>query len=94
MAEVPTFPEGEEVVFTPEDYAESVAAGPAREAPKEPVIPKEETAETEPKSWLENKRIALIIGIVGFIIIAIIFGFLFSTLDWELILSGGNVTTP
>ena len=59
--------------------------------PEEQVVPRSQEMlqqkTPKPKSWLENKRVALILAIVGFAVIILIFGLLFSTIDWELILS-------
>jgi hypothetical protein len=94
MADVPEVPAQEEdIVFTSSDYTESPAST-VREPAATPAPEIKPKKEGEPESILENKRIALIIAIVGFIVISIVFGYLFSTLDWELILSGGNVTSP
>ncbi len=86
MAEAPK-PTDEKIVFSSEDFGQSTTIGPVKEAvtkPPEPIIKKEE----ENTSWLENRKNALMIGIIGGVIIIVIFGLLFATtIDWQLILN-------
>ncbi len=89
MAEVPEIvsegDEGGDVVFTPSDYggSETLEHADKVNAP----VPDENKPAEEPGSWLENKKTALIIGVIGFIVVIIVFVFLFGTIDWDLIMN-------
>ncbi len=90
MADVPKIPESsEDVAFNASDFGESATLGDVKEK-AQTIIPEAAPPSKEgekPKSWLENKKLALIIAIAGFAVIVVVFGYLFSTLDWELILN-------
>lgn len=89
MAEVPEIVsagnEDEDVVFNSSDYGESETLAPVEK--ENAPVPDENKPAEEPGSWLENRKTALMIGVIGFIVIIIIFVFLFGTIDWDLIMN-------
>ena len=91
MAEVPEIVSGGnedgDIVFNPSDYGGSETLAPVKEENAPVPDGNAEKADAVPGSWLENRKTALIIGVIGFIVVVIVFVFLFSTIDWNLIMN-------
>lgn len=88
MAEVPQIGGGnEDVVFSSTDFSESATVDPIKEVKIVSDEKKSGKGKGSSGSILENKNVALVIGIIGFVVIIIVFGLLFGGLDWELILN-------